>query len=110
MRPLFPLCCVGLLAAVAVLGPGTGPAAATIDCGGFQMSDSRRAAAFCDELNAVLLAPHRGGPGERSETGEEAELARILRDNPLLDEAFRSDPERTRDLIRRIRDAGGLSP
>ena len=109
MRFLVALSCVGLLAAVAILGPGAGPAAATVDCGGFQMSDSRRAAAFCDELNAVLLAPHRGGLGERSETAEEAELARILRDNPLLHEAYRSDPERTRDLIRRIRAAGGLS-
>lgn len=97
---------------VAVLGPGTGPAAATVDCGGFQMSDSRRAAAFCDELNAVLHAPYRGGGAERSMTKaeEETELDRILRDNPLLHEAFRSDPDRTRDLIRRIRDAGGLAP
>jgi hypothetical protein len=83
--------------------------AAAAECGGFLMSDSRRAAAFCDELNALLLAPHGGGTTERSLGDDDAELDRILRENPLLHEAWRSQPERTLDLIRRIRDAGGLA-
>ena len=106
--PQTPLRLAG--AALALALDTAGGVRADVACGGFQMSDSRRAAAFCDELNAVLVAPHQGALGERSETAEDAELDRILRENPLLDEAFRSDPARTRDLIRRIRDAGGLAP
>ncbi len=84
-------------------------AGAQAACGGFQMSDSRRAAAFCDELNHLLVQPHEGAIGERSSPDREPELERILQDNPLLFEAYRSRPEETLDLIRRIREAGGLS-
>jgi len=82
---------------------------AGVACGGFQMSDSRRAAAFCDELNHLLVQPHEGAINERSSSDPEPDIDRILRDNPLLFEAYRSRPEETLDLIRRIREAGGLS-
>lgn len=63
---------------------------------------------FAGELDAILRAPPRPPQGSKLAVLPDEVTRRILAEDPDLERAWRSDPETTLALIRRIRDAGGL--
>lgn len=112
MRPSLRLAAATALAFHLALPATTSTATATtatVSCADFGLGDATLQDGFCDELNALLTAPFSGDNGsERSATSPRQEIQRLLERDALLFEAFRSQPQRTLDLIRRIQDAGGL--
>lgn len=90
---------------VAALLAASGAAAAELRWGLASDGEVRR---FAGELDAILRAPPKPPQGSKLTVLPDEETRRILADDPDLERAWRSDPETTLALIRRIRDAGGL--
>lgn len=77
-------------------------------CPDFGIGDTAERDSVCAELNDILIAPYNAErAGDRSDEG--SDLNEILRSFGELSEAYRSDPVRTLDLIKRIKAAGGLT-
>lgn len=86
------------------------PAArAEVDCPDFGLGDASLQERFCEELNTLLAAPYDGGTSDRSNGAPRDALMQLIEQDAVLFEAYRSQPQRTLDLIKRIQDAGGLS-
>lgn len=76
--------------------------AAAVD---FGLADPRRAEAFAAEARAIAEG---AGQVERMAPELKPSERALLSREPLLEEAWRTDPEATLDLIRRIIDAGAV--
>lgn len=98
-----------ILLSAAVATASLSPGWAASCAGELGLSDPAAKSAFCAELDALLLEPYDGTAGERSGDDLPPEVARILEDFPEFFEAYRSHPQKTLDLIERIRDLGGLA-
>lgn len=77
------------------------------DCPKLGLSESE-AKPFCKEFRELLYAPYDPKSDRDFSTKDRRDLDRILKNDPLWGEVYRSDPKQTLDLIQRIREAGGL--
>lgn len=79
--------------------------AAAEDCGELGIPNAYLGALFCAELREMLVpsATTRGIPDDGITPDAAWSGIEILRD------AYRADPKKTLELIRRIKDAGGLA-
>ena len=95
-----------LVLALALALAFAGPAAAqdTESCGDLGLGDADLARQFCDEARAIT------GGGTRNLFGSGPDEPPGWLKPELLREAYRVDPQKTLDLIDRIRNAGGLPP
>ena len=89
----------------------TGSAAQADDCAALGLSDPGISELFCAELKALGAGAGTARGIARSETGgDERPALDEWSDVVLIQDAYRQDPRKTLDLIRRIKDAGGLAP
>lgn len=97
-----------VLLATAALFAAT-PAFAGLDCPDLGLTGAKNER-FCDEFRDLLYAPARPN-ANRGVAQKSAKRARpVIESDPLWGEVFRADPERTLDLIARIKRAGGALP
>ncbi|OYX42620.1 MAG: hypothetical protein B7Z02_11540 [Rhodobacterales bacterium 32-67-9] len=78
------------------------------ECAELGLSNDYLSAMFCAELKAIAGGTVSRGVGD----GGSAQDVLPLPEWPeveILQDAFRADPRKTLDLIRRIKDAGGLA-
>ena len=92
----------------AVLIAASSPAQAG-DCAALGLDEERLTELFCAELKAVGAGPATSrGLGDSGTADTEAPVLEKWADIDLIQDAYRQDPRKTLDLIRRIKDAGGL--
>ena len=99
MKKITPI----FIAACQVLGT----TAFASDCPNFGV-EQKQQIHFCSEFLELLYAPYE--PDQNRETGRDQSEAveDVINSDSLWGEIYRADPAKTLDLIKRIKDAGGL--
>lgn len=85
----------------------TATAASASDCAELDLTSEGLTQYFCDALKDIGDAPERtrsAGSGGQSEADPLPDWAEV----EIIKEAYRADPRKTLDLIKRIKNAGGL--
>lgn len=98
---------LGHLAAAMMMAAIPGTAfAQDDDCAVLDVPNPYLNAQFCARLKA--LTDSRAVPPTRSVTPLDPETQKLVSEIGLFQEAYEVDPKKALDLIKRIRDAGGL--
>ena len=77
------------------------------DCPDFGLSGKAQKQ-FCAEFQELLYAPYNPSNKRGNEDRRRLDLEEVLKSDPLWGEIYRSDPQKTLEMIDRIRKAGGL--
>ncbi len=84
--------------------------AETEDCAALGLRSDYLAAMFCAELKSIgASVPTARGMAGAETDGTGAQGLTEWPDFEILQDAYRADPRKTLELIRRIKEAGGLS-
>ncbi|WP_347313420.1 hypothetical protein [Defluviimonas sp. SAOS-178_SWC] len=96
-----------ILPALLLAAPG---GAGAEECAELGLRSGYLSALFCAELDALVQGGVTArGVGDDSAAGPDAPGLPDWPDIAILQDAYRADPRKTLELIRRIKDAGGLS-